>query len=85
MPNFDISENMQGAIDSLSDVEKKIYNSMLNKMEKALGTVELDAKKNCPVDTGGLRASITHSKLLDVHEVLGTIGSPLEYAVKYAA
>lgn len=81
MPNFDISQGMEGAINSLSDVEKKIYNSMLNKMEKGLGTIELDAKKNCSVDIGALRASITHIKQLDLHEVTGIIGSPLEYAV----
>ncbi|MCR3760419.1 HK97 gp10 family phage protein [Clostridium felsineum] len=79
--DIDITEGMKAVISSLSDVEKKIYNSMLNKMENGLGTIELDAKKNCSVDTGALRASITHKKQLDLHGVTGVIGSTLEYAV----
>ena len=45
-------------------------------IEKACLLVENEAKRNCPVDNGELRASITH----ETSEYEGEVGSDLEYA-----
>lgn len=45
-------------------------------LRKAGAMVEKDAKKNCPVDTGDLRQSITH----EVENGVCAIGTNMEYA-----
>lgn len=45
-------------------------------LEKLAVSVEADAKAICPVDTGDLKASISH----EVHEDQARIGSNLDYA-----
>lgn len=45
-------------------------------LEKACKRVEASAKQKCPVDTGALKASITHT----VEEDKGIIGTNMEYA-----
>ena len=45
-------------------------------MSRACLMVERDAKKLCPVDTGRLRASITH----EIDGLTGRVGSNVEYA-----
>lgn len=79
--DFDLSKGIDAAINALDQANKKIDNSMLNKMEKALGTIELDAKRNCKTRSGELKASISHKKTVGGNEIIGVIGSPLEYAV----
>jgi hypothetical protein len=66
-----------------NEIRKLIEKSMLNKMERALATVELDAKRNCKFKEGSgpLKASITHKKAIIGDEIIGALGSPLEYAV----
>ena len=59
----------------LNDVlPEKIYEAL----EKAGQIVENEAKKNCPVDTGALRASINHEVSEDGKSVV--IGTNVEYA-----
>jgi len=50
-------------------------------MEKACLLVEGDAKRICPVDTGRLRASITHETEKSGDEVIGRVGTNVEYGV----
>lgn len=57
--------------------EGEITDKLRSGMEKAAKYVEGEAKKNCPVDTGRLRASI-NSKVEG--EVVGIIGTTVEYA-----
>ena len=45
-------------------------------MSRACLMVERDAKKLCPVDTGRLRASITH----EIDGLTGYVGSNVEYS-----
>lgn len=81
---FDLSQGIQGAINALNEAQNKIEESMLNKMEKALGLIQKDAKKNAPVDNGPLRAGIDHKKEVVGNEIIGTIGvggPASEYAV----
>ena len=47
-------------------------------LKKSCLRVERDAKINCPVDNGLLRASITNK--VNVDELKGEVGTPLEYA-----
>lgn len=49
-------------------------------MEKACLVVEADSKKNCPVNDGVLRESITHAVEEDGETVIGYVGSNVEYA-----
>lgn len=49
-------------------------------MEKACYMVEGQAKKNCPVDDGLLRASISHDVDAKADIIEGIIGTNLEYA-----
>lgn len=50
------------------------------KMEKACFVVEAQAKQDCPVDMGVLRASITSEVEVSSNEIIGRIGSNEEYA-----
>ena len=53
---------------------------MSQKMDKACLVVESQAKQNCPVDIGILRASITSETEVTASEIVGRIGSNEEYA-----
>ena len=63
-------EDYKIVLDNLDKALKdKIPDALKTAMEKACLIVEADAKKNCPVDDGQLRQSITH----DVSTDNGTI------------
>lgn len=66
--------------ESLKNAEKKIIDELTRNMEKACLEVETEAKKNCPEDMGILRASITSDVEITATEIVGKIGSNLEYA-----
>lgn len=65
---------------SIENATLKIIQSIVKNMEKACLIVERDAKKNCPVDQGLLRASIQHNVNLNDSEIIGNVFSSLEYA-----
>jgi len=50
-------------------------------MEKACILVRDDAKREVRVDTGRLRASITHEVEKTKNEIIGRVGSNVEYAI----
>lgn len=58
----------------------KIITDTAANMNMACLIVENEAKKNCPVDNGALRASITSEVSVDESGITGRIGSNLEYA-----
>lgn len=62
-------------LESIANVLPVLVEQMLN---DAAYVVENHAKDNCPVDTGVLRASITHT---DPENNSVTIGTNIEYAV----
>lgn len=72
--DFDLSSNADGASKKLDETQKMIFDSMSKKMEKALATIELDAKRNCSVNQGALRAGITHSQQQTEDEIVCTLG-----------
>ena len=59
--------------------KKEIKSKLEKNMEKACLIVERDAKINAPVDTGRLRASITHEVEV-TEEITGRVGTNVKYA-----
>jgi HK97 gp10 family phage protein len=49
-------------------------------VRRACVKVEGGAKRRCPVDTGRLRASITHEVSVRGRDVTGRVGTNVEYA-----
>jgi HK97 gp10 family phage protein len=58
----------------------QIANQAAKAVEKCCIMVESDAKQLCPVDTGRLKGSITHRLKKDKNEIVGEIGTNVEYA-----
>ena len=65
---------------SLGAAADQIVKELQQNVTKAALLVEGEAKKNCPVDEGLLRASITHEVKTDGQKITGYIGSNLDYA-----
>jgi HK97 gp10 family phage protein len=66
-------DNFMKTLDKVGDKE-----AILKGLEKSALRVEASAKENAPVDTGRLRASITHK--MDNANLSASVGSNLEYA-----
>lgn len=62
-------------------INNLLPNGLKNGMERACIAVEGQAKENCPVDEGILRASLTHDTEIKDSKINGYVGSGLEYAV----
>lgn len=60
------------------DVEAKIVRAREQALIASAIIVEKDAKLNCPVDTGRLRASITY--VINNSRGVATVGTNVEYA-----
>lgn len=67
-------------IKSIADATLQIIMQESKKMERACLVIEAQAKQDCPVDMGILRASITSEVELSTDEITGRIGSNEEYA-----
>lgn len=67
-------------VKSIENATLKIISEATRNMEKACLVVERDAKKNCPVDYGIIRASIQHDVSFSDTEIIGSVFSSLEYA-----
>ena len=67
-------------IRSMENATAQMVLDMEKKMQKACLIVENQAKQNCPVDQGFLRASITSETEVTSEEIVGRVGSNLEYA-----
>lgn len=65
---------------SLENASVLIVEQMVGKMKRACLAIESEAKANCPVNEGPLRASITSDTSLLPTEIVGMIGSNLMYA-----
>ena len=79
MAEFDIIFDNSEVKQKLQEFVDKGMNEALAKgLEKACLIIEGKAKKNCPVDDGQLRQSITHD--VDIANAVGEIGSNVEYA-----
>ena len=67
-------------VQSIRDATAKIALDMEKKVSQACLVVEGEARQLCPVDQGHLRASITSETEITANEIIGRIGSNLEYA-----
>lgn len=67
---------ISGEKELISKLESLANIDLKEPLTTACLLVENEAKRNCPVDTGALRNSITH----EVNDNEGTVGTPLEYA-----
>lgn len=65
---------------SMENATARMVLDMEKKVEKACLVVETQAKQDCPVDLGILRASVTSETEVTGEEIIGRIGSNLEYA-----
>lgn len=65
---------------SLKNATIQIIDKCASNLDKACLVVAGSAKKNCPVDEGILRASITSEVKRGHTEITGCIGSNVEYA-----
>lgn len=66
-------------IRSMENATLKMVMNMSRKMDKACLVVESQAKQNCPVDIGILRASITSETEVTASEIVGRVGTNEEY------
>jgi len=65
---------------SVENATLQIVQKVANNMNKACLVVERDAKINCPVDQGPLRASIQHDVSFSTEEIAGVVYSSSEIA-----
>lgn len=71
---------MIGADKVINDLEKlSSAANIKDTLQNCCFIVERDAKKNCPVQTGELRASITSQIIENGDEIQGEVGTPLMY------
>lgn len=79
-----IDIEIKGIIEARKKMEQVVADlhgaPMLNAMRDATLMVQRDAKKNAPVDTGRLRASITPEIRMDGNDVVGVVGSNVAYS-----
>ena len=66
--------------ESMLDAMIQIIEDTARNMKTACYVVEAEAKKNCPVDMGHLRASITSEVEVTDKEIIGYVGSNMDYA-----
>lgn len=67
--------------DNLSKLLRKLPEATTQAMRKATLVVEEEAKNNCPVDTGVLRASINSEVVREGEDIAGYVLTNEEYAV----
>jgi len=58
----------------------KLENKLMSRMKQASTFVESEAVRRCPVDTGALRGSISNQAIKQGNEIIGQIGTNMEYA-----
>ena len=64
---------------SLNQYDEHVKNGLKDAVKQCAFAIERDAKKNCPVDTGRLRASIT-TDTTKIDDYEATVGTNIEYA-----
>ena len=75
MSNLEIDS--RAFLASLDKYQEDVLEGLQKDIEKAALTLEKNAKQNCPVDTGKLRASIT----TEVGNLEAEVGTNVEYAL----
>ena len=75
-----MSNDNQKFVKSLERATLTQIMEVLKNMGKACIVLENEAKKECSVDQGILRASITHDTKLEKDSIVGIVGSPMQIA-----
>lgn len=70
-----MDDDNQEFVRSLENATLKLIGEVVGNMEMACMTIERDAKKNCHVDMGITRASITHNVDFNTREIVGSVFS----------
>lgn len=71
----------QEFVRSIENATLKIINNVVANMRTATLLLEGEAKKECPVDMGALRASMYSKVNLNDREIVGIVGNTLKYSV----
>lgn len=79
MGDNSIKIDYQDFITSLTQYDEQVKNGLKDAIKECAFAIERDAKKNCPVDTGRLRASIT-TDTTKIDDYEATVGTNIEYA-----
>lgn len=77
---IDMSKGAGEAIQAANAGRSRVEAVLLEGVEKALLLVEADARRNCPVEDGRLRSSITHAVESSDTAASGRVGTNVEYA-----
>ena len=64
-----------------SKLKKEVDFTTEQKIEKACLMVEKSAKEICPVETGRARSSITYEIMRSKNEIIGRVGSNVDYFI----
>ena len=75
-----MADNNREFVASFDNATNKIIRDVLDNVEACCLLVVAEAKKECPVDEGVLRASITHEVKEEPDKITGFVGSNLTYA-----
>lgn len=62
------------------DEINRVMQKGLEAMQESMFMIEADTKQLCPVDTGTLKRSYTSDVAIDGDNIIGTVGSNVEYA-----
>lgn len=73
-------EDNREFVKSLEEATYKQVMQVFKNTEKACTFLEGEAKKNCPVDQGPLRAAMFHDVKLTTTDIIGTVANSMEYA-----
>jgi hypothetical protein len=69
------------AITDLMAYPQLVSHELTAAMNKALPALERQVKSRAPVNTGALRASINHQILSPFPNLVGSVGTPVEYGI----
>lgn len=76
--DFDVdTEEFNRQVDEY--INRTLPNNTKQGMARACLVVVASSKRNCPVDLGQLRASITYQVKEESKEIVGFVGTPVEY------
>lgn len=80
MGKVDLKVDSAEFLDSLDAYNEFVSTQLKNTLKTCALGIERDAKKNCPVDTGRLRGSIS-TDLSQINSYEASVGTNVEYAV----
>lgn len=79
MADSKINVDVDDFLESLGDYQQETANKLKTALKTCALSIEGDAKKSCPVDTGRLRSSIT-TDLSQINSYEASVGTNVEYA-----